>query len=164
MQQFCGLFYTYIVENIMIKLTTLLTESLFDFKVDSSSMKKAQQPSKLNGNQPPIDSLMADWLYTDSTKNMVAKYKFVKSNIGKLHPLLKNWSHFNNTNLTLSNFMLWHKKDTNKGVYEAYFNLFAAAIKKAGKGNLIYKEIQRSTKSKSNHKLGSQESIDLFGI
>tara|TARA_R110002074_G_scaffold182526_1_gene347446 strand:+ start:2897 stop:3343 length:447 start_codon:yes stop_codon:yes gene_type:complete len=148
----------------MIKLKSLLTESMFNFEPDASSLKTAMQPSKLNGNQPPIDSLLADWLYTDSTNNMAAKYKFVKSNIGKLHPLLKNWSHFNNTNLTLPNFMLWHKKDTNKGVYEAYFNLFAAAIKKAGKGNLTYKEIQRSTKSKSNHKLGSEESIGLFGI
>tara|TARA_R110000744_G_C18929127_1_gene512894 strand:+ start:68 stop:514 length:447 start_codon:yes stop_codon:yes gene_type:complete len=148
----------------MIKLKSLLTESIFNFEPDASSLKAAMQPSKFTGNQPPIDSLISDWLYTDSTKNMAQKYKFVKANIGKLHPLLKNWSHFNNSTLTLSNFMLLHKKDTNKGVFEAYFNLFAAAIKKAGKGNLTYKEIKSSTKSKPFHKLGSKESIDLFDI
>ena len=163
MQQFCGLFYTYIIENIMIKLTTLLTESLFDFKVDSSSMKKAQQPSALSGNQAPIDSLLSDWLYTDSTKNMSTKYKFVKSNLPKLASQLKKWEHFNNKSLTLAKFMLWNK-DTNKGVYEAYFNLFAAAIKKAGGGDLKYDMLSRATKSKKNHRIGSEESIGLFGI
>ena len=66
----------------MIKLKSLLTESIFNFEPDASSLKAAMQPSKFTGNQPPIDSLISDWLYTDSTKNMAQKYKFVKANIG----------------------------------------------------------------------------------
>jgi len=155
----------------MIKLKSLLTErsnspwsSIQSYDVDSTSMKKAQEPNPMYKGHSTIDLLMFDWMFTDTTRSMPKKFKFVEANISKLIAPMKKWEHFNRgSGFSIADSILYNIP-RNGGVYEVYFDIIAKAIKNAGQGTITYDKIKGKSGSKKMHSKGSEESIAMFGI